>query len=166
MQENLGINIIKEFSDRSFWITNCISSQSYISFKSFSYIRADIFWRTLKQPTAAGLGHIQFTWFFKQESWTSLVPQWLRIHLSMQGTQVRSLVREDPACRRATKPVCHNYWARMPQLLKPGNWSPCSATREATAMRSPHTAVKSSPCSPQLEEAHAQQRRPNTAKDK
>ena len=41
--------------------------------------------------------------------WTSLVAQWLRIRLLMQGTQVRSLVREDPTCRGATKPVCHNY---------------------------------------------------------
>ena len=40
---------------------------------------------------------------------TSLVAQWLRIHLPMQGTQVRALVQEDPTCHRATKPVCHNY---------------------------------------------------------
>ena len=33
-------------------------------------------------------------------------------------------------------------------------------------MRSPHTAMKSSPRSPQLEKAHAQQRRPNAAKNK
>ena len=39
----------------------------------------------------------------------SLVAQWLRIRLPMQGTQIRSLVREDPTCRRATKPVGHNY---------------------------------------------------------
>ena len=39
----------------------------------------------------------------------SLVAQWLRIHLPMQGTWVRALVGEDPTCRGATKPVCHNY---------------------------------------------------------
>ena len=39
----------------------------------------------------------------------SLVAQWLRIHLPMQGTRVRALFREDPTCRVATKPVCHNY---------------------------------------------------------
>ena len=39
----------------------------------------------------------------------SLVAQQLRICLLMQGTQVRALVREDPTCRRATKPVRHNY---------------------------------------------------------
>ena len=39
----------------------------------------------------------------------SLVAQWLRIRLPMQGPRVRSLVWEDPMCRRATKPVRHNY---------------------------------------------------------
>ena len=40
---------------------------------------------------------------------TSLGAQWLRIHLPMQGTRVRVLVREDPTCRGATNPVRHNY---------------------------------------------------------
>ena len=109
---------------------------------------------------------------------TFLVAQWLRIRLPMRGTRVRSLVQEDPTCCRAAGPVRHNYWAcalepashdywaRMPQLLKPACPSPCSATREATAMRSPHTAMKSSPRSPQLEKAHVQQQRPNIAKNK
>ena len=35
--------------------------------------------------------------------------QLLRICLPMQGTRVRALVWEDPTCRRATKPVRHNY---------------------------------------------------------
>ena len=55
---------------------------------------------------------------------TSLVAQWIRIHLPMQGTRVPYLVREDPTCRRATKPVHHNYWAQTPQLLKPTSLEP------------------------------------------
>ena len=39
----------------------------------------------------------------------SLAAQWLRIRLHWQGKRVRSLVREDPTCHGATKPVCHNY---------------------------------------------------------
>ena len=35
----------------------------------------------------------------------SLVAQWLRIRLPMQGTRVQ----EDPTCHGATKPVHHNY---------------------------------------------------------
>ncbi|XP_061038720.1 acylphosphatase-1 isoform X2 [Eubalaena glacialis] len=38
----------------------------------------------------------------------SLVAQWLRICLPMQGTRVRALVWEDPTCRGATGPVSHN----------------------------------------------------------
>ena len=97
---------------------------------------------------------------------TSLVAQWLRIRLPMQGTQVRALVPEDPTCHGAARPVyhnywacvlqptSHNYWAHVPQL-KPVRLEPCSATREATAMRSPRTTTKSSPHSPQLENAGA-----------
>ena len=43
--------------------------------------------------------------------WACLVVQWLRIRLLMQGTWVQALVREDPTCRGATKPVRHNYRA-------------------------------------------------------
>ena len=39
----------------------------------------------------------------------SLVAQWLRIHLPMQGTRVQALVWEDPTSHGATKPVRHNY---------------------------------------------------------
>ena len=81
---------------------------------------------------------------------TSLVVQWLRIRLPMQGTRVRSLVWEDPTCCGATKPVCHNYWACVLQLLKPvcsraqvpQLLSPCAATTEAWAPRA---------CAPQQE---------------
>ena len=67
---------------------------------------------------------------------TSLVAQWLRILLPMQGTWVRSLVQEDPTCCRATKPMhhnysscalepaSHNYCAHEPQLLKPTHIEP------------------------------------------
>ena len=39
----------------------------------------------------------------------SLVAQWLRIYLPMQGTRVQALGWEDPTCRGATRPVSHNY---------------------------------------------------------
>ena len=39
----------------------------------------------------------------------SLVAQWLRVCLLMQGTRVRALVWEDPTCRGAAGPVGHNY---------------------------------------------------------
>ena len=45
----------------------------------------------------------------KEREWASLVAQWLRIRLPMQGTRVRALVQEDPTCHGAAKPVRHNY---------------------------------------------------------
>ena len=41
----------------------------------------------------------------------SLVAQWLRICLPVQGTRVRALVWEDPTCRGTAGPMSHNYWA-------------------------------------------------------
>ena len=62
--------------------------------------------------------------------------------------------------------MLRSSWAREPQLLSLRVWSLCSATREATIVRGPRTAMKSGPRSPQLEKALAQKRRPNTAKNK
>ena len=56
--------------------------------------------------------------------------------------------------------------AREPQLLSLRVWSLCSATREAAIVKGPRPAMKSGPHLPQLEEALAQKRRPNTAKNK
>ena len=50
-------------------------------------------------------------------------------------------------------------WAREPQLLSLRVWSLCSATREATTVRGPRTAMKRGPRSPQLEKALAQKRK-------
>lgn len=50
-----------------------------------------------------------------KEEGTSLVVQWLRIHVAMRGTWVRSLV--DPTCCGAAEPVHSN--ARAPQLESP-----------------------------------------------
>ena len=49
----------------------------------------------------------------------SLVVQWLRIHLPMQGTQVRALAREDPhATEQARAPQLQSLRSRSraPQL--------------------------------------------------
>ena len=94
---------------------------------------------------------------------TSLVVQWLRICLPMQGTRVRSLVQEDPTCRGANKPVGHNYWACTLEPASHNYWAHVTTIEartprahapqqgEATAMRSPRTTTKSIPCSLQLE---------------
>ena len=43
--------------------------------------------------------------------WASLVVQWLRVCLLVQGTQVRALVWEDTTCHGAAGPVGHSCWA-------------------------------------------------------
>ena len=80
----------------------------------------------------------------------------------MQGTRVQPLLREEPTCHGATKPVghnywacalepvSHNYWARVPQLL-----SPCAATTEAHTPR----ACAQQQEKPLQREAHAPQQR-------
>ena len=96
--------------------------------------------RVTGQPE--GFAAVSHRPFKKRIHRASLVAQWLRIRLPMQGTRVRALVQEDPIRGRATKPVCHNcwacaleaashnYWAHVPQLL-----SPHATTTEARAPR-------------------------------
>ena len=64
----------------------------------------------------SGLISFRIDWFDllvfqKTLNGASLVVQWLRIHLPIQGIWVWSVVQEDTTCCGATKPVCHNYWA-------------------------------------------------------
>ena len=92
----------------------------------------------------------KITFHFKKNQWgTSLVAQWLRIRLPMQGTRVRSLVWEDPTCCGATKALRHNYWAcalkpvchnyvpraRAPQQEKPLQWEACASQRRVAPAR-------------------------------
>ena len=77
-----------------------------------------------------------------------------------------SLVREDFSCCGAAGPMHHNYWACIPQLLKPvlpraralqwerlPRWDACKLQLESSLH------------SPQLEKACAQQQSPSTAKN-
>ena len=92
--------------------------------------------------------------FFKTLG-TSLVAQWLGIHLPIQGTQVRSLAWEDSTCCKATKPMRHNYWAQVLASTGCNYWSPLTLEPRFHNKRS-HPNEKSvpqlgsSPRSPQL----------------
>ena len=99
--------------------------------------------------------------------WTSLVAQWIRTLLSMQGTWFNSCSRKTPHVKEQLEPTCHDYWslpvlglmslnyrAHMLHLLKP----PCPE---------PLLHNKRSPRSPQLEKACTQQQRHSvTTKEK
>ena len=109
----------------------------------------------------------------------------------MQGTWVQSLLREDPTCLMATKPVHRNYWSLCFHKRSPHpHWeaharqletsphspqletSPHSPQLETSPHSpqletSPHSPqLETSPHSPQLERACTEQRRPSTAKNK
>ena len=65
--------------------------------------------------------------YLKNDLGTSLVEQWLRVRLPMQGTRVRSLIREDPRASeqlspRATTTEARALTARAPQQEKPPQW--------------------------------------------
>ena len=67
----------------------------------------------------------------KSTNRASLVAQWLRICLPMQGTWVRALVWEDPTCCGATRPLSHTYracasGACAPQQERPRQWEACA----------------------------------------
>ena len=81
--------------------------------------------------------------------------QWWAVRLPTQVTRARPLVQGYPTCLRAAQPVRHSFWS-------PRTWSPCSATREAPATRSPHTARRSS--SLPAPAPHRNQRKPAAAK--
>ena len=65
--------------------------------------------------TQVDFSNLSWSWcsrlFSKNDGGASLVTQWLRIHLPMQGTQVWSLVQKDPT---------QGNYAHVPQLLNTG----------------------------------------------
>ena len=77
----------------------------------------------------------------------SLVVRRLKIHLLVQGTQVQSLVQQDPTWCGATRPMHHNPWSPLSRE-QPPQLEACTPQ------------LKSSSHSPQLEKAHTQQEEP------
>ena len=93
----------------------------------------------------------------------------------MRGTRFRALVREDPTCHGAAEPghcscwacalepASHNYWARVPQLLRPMCLEPVLGNKGGH--RNEKAAHHNEACRNQRK-ARAHQRRPNTAENK
>ena len=95
---------------------------------------------------------------------TSLMVQWIRIRLPMQGTWIWSLSQEDSTCLGATKPIYRNYGARVLRLLKPKHSRACVLQQEKPPQW--EAATKSSPYLPQLEKAHMHNKKPAQPKIK
>lgn len=80
---------------------------------------------TSKDPPSGGLG----------------VAQWMRVHLSTQGTWARVLAWQDPTCFRGAQPVSHSCRACAPEPggrehRGPRSRAPSCATRAAPDTRS------------------------------
>ena len=115
----------------------------------------------------------------KKISWTSLVAQWLRICLLMQGTWVQSLAPEDSTCCWATNPLHHKYSAHTLEPMSNNCLSLCSlepklcnggVERVEMRGRLGHWGtcapqIENIPHSPQLGKACSQQWRPSRAKN-
>ena len=97
----------------------------------------------------------------------------------MQGTRVQALVREDPTCCWATKPVrhnywtcalepaSHNYWARVPQLLKPALLEPVLCKKRSHRNEKPmHSKEEYPPLSATTESPHAATKTQHSQKKK
>ena len=89
---------------------NCLTYNK-IWQKTRNKINAQKWCQCFEKDLKCFLNHVHTFYVLKLQSRASLVAQWLRIRLPMQGTQARALVREDPICRGANKPMRHNYWA-------------------------------------------------------
>ena len=88
-----------------------------------------------------------FFFFFLR---VSLVVQWLRVHLPLQGSWVRSLVQEDPTCYGSTKPwsleaMPHNKRSHCNEKPAPHKQRvpPLTSTRESprAAMKTQHSQI-------------------------
>ena len=116
-----------------------------------------IYGMEMKLISTSSPGHQAEGHWRKDPFETSLVVQWLGVCLPMQGTWVRSLVREVPICHGATciktteacVPRAHTLQQEMPP-----QWEVCTAQLEHGSR------------SLQLEKARMQQRRPSTAMNK
>ena len=86
-------------------ITSLVTHSILASFSSLSSVSVWKFHR---------LGGLKTT---EIDFWTFPVVQWWRIHLPMQGSWVWSLVREDSIRCRATKPMSHNFWAHVLEVV-------------------------------------------------
>ena len=124
-------------------------------------------WRLSSTGTSTSTG--QCGAFYQSSFWASLVVQRWRIRLPVLELWVQALVREDPPCHGATKPMHDNYWA---SALDPGSHhnygSPCSLGSMHCNKRSPCNrkarSAREHLHSPPLEKSPTQQWRHSTAK--
>ena len=105
--------------------TTIIIIISYLPLPAHSF--SNVEWRFTQGYMTYGITIERMKKQIQESRWASLVAQWLRICLPVQGTRVRALAWEDPTCHGATRPVSHNYWACVsgacaPRQERPRQW--------------------------------------------
>ena len=123
-------------------VGNLISSSSAFSKSSLNIRKFTV--HILLKPGLENFKHY-FSHILKKSK-DGLIAQWLRIHLPMQGTWFWSLVWEDSTSCRATKPICHNYWAWAQESVlcnKPPQWE---APHHCNWRVAPMATARESPC--------------------
>ena len=76
---------------------------------------------------------------------TSLMVQWVRICLPIQGAQVQSLAQEDSTSLRATKSVHPPSMALEPQLPKPKRLEPVLRSKRSPRSEKPTHNLRVAP---------------------
>ena len=90
------------------------------------------------RPQVSRTGVFKYLYVFKiKHKGTSLVAQWLRVHLPVQGTWIWSLVQEDSTRHGPTKSMGHNYRACTLEPLSRNYWSPYALEPVCCNRRSP-----------------------------
>ena len=105
-----------EIVNRFFQLTILNTDKDVINLV-FHRARRDVNWHILESKLLWNVQTSCLSSTVIKQYRTSLLVQWLRICLRIQGTWVQSLVWEDPTGHQTTKSVRPNYWARA---LEPG----------------------------------------------
>ena len=88
-----------------------------VSYKGHFYLKSPRSWPAVWWSWSTWQDHGQYNSALchqERGGGISLVVQWLRTCLAVQGTLVWFLLQEDLKCCRATKAMRHSYWACVP----------------------------------------------------
>ena len=132
-------------------------------------IHSNIFVFLVEYLVASTVKHLPAMWeiWVRFLGWEYPLEKEMAIHSStlawkIPWTEEPDRLQSMGSQKSDTTELLHFVW----QVLKPLCLEPWSAIREDSAIKSPHTEMKSSPGLPQLGKTHRQQQRPSAEKNK